>query len=404
MVLRKYTRLAPVLVADPDHQQIGSNMRHTFAALVAASILVLTAPAQAATSSEASGSQPLRALKSALRNDLERALTAVSTRDLATVQAKGFTLKGVRALAAGKASFAARARRVTVARGSRTFGGRGKSDVRLKLTRPGKKMLGRASRITLTVKATFVARTGGRVSASSRMTLERKAVSPPPPPIPPIPPNAALLYSQTFDGRAPWSGLSTQCAHPVGWRSENGDGYAHFEVRPGEPTVAGHERCEVSHGGFGKSLPAGEYWYHTRERAGAGFPHETHSDHWVDIQQWHEDKPPPGGSTGPVDGAMFVNSGSTGRMFIEGDHVSPFLQSAVFDIHSWHDFVVHGVWTDQPHGYLEWWIDGVYVGRASGVTSETGGHHFWKGGIERSTSLDTLQSSDITSVQIYRAP
>ena len=41
---------------------------------------------------------------------------------------------------------------------------------------------------------------------------------------------------------------------------------------------------------------------------------------------------------------------------------------------------------------------------ATGVTSETGGRHFWKGGIERADGINTFQSSDISSVEIYRAP
>ena len=53
-------------------------------------------------------------------------------------------------------------------------------------------------------------------------------------------------------------------------------------------------------------------------------------------------------------------------MLIEGDHLtSTYIQADVFDIHTWHDFVVHGVWSDKPNGYIEWWIDGVYVGRST---------------------------------------
>jgi Polysaccharide lyase len=401
-------------VADPDRLEQGSNVRYVLA-LVVASILVPSAAAQAVPTSEApvtgasfsehasssrgSGARPARTLRSALRSDLKRALAPVRELDLAIVASEGFTLERVRALVAGKASVAVTASRVTVARGTRTFARRGKADVRLKPTRSGTKLLGRASRIALTVKATFAPRKGRRVSARSKVTLTHSV------PAPPVPPNARLLYSQTFDSRPPWSGLFIQCAHPVQWASENGDGYAHFEVRPGEPTVAGHERCEVSHGGFGNSRPPGEYWYRARERAGVGFPHAYDPEHWVNIQQWHEDRPAPGQSTGSVDAGLFVNSNSSGteRMLIEGDHLG-FSQSGVFDIHAWHDFVVHGLWTDQPNGYFEWWIDGQYVGRMDGVTSETGGRHYWKGGIERSTSLDTLQTSDITSVQVYRAP
>jgi hypothetical protein len=447
-------------------------MRAVLTALAVASTLVLSASAQAASSetrvadarvsqqhgrpgggvtsgavtvnaySSRSGHRRELRLRSVLRSDLKRALAAVRKLDLATVAAKGFTLKRVRALVAGKASFAAtaprprqlrqtatRASRVTVERASRTFARRGMADIRLKPTRSGTKLLGRATRITLTVKATFAPRTGGRVSVSSKVTLKRKTGSWPSPgnPVssprsgpgaapercgtspsrlshsPLIPPNATLLYSQTFDTCAPWSGLSTQCAHEVEWGNENGDGYAHFEVRPGEPPVAEYERCEVSHGGYGKTLPPGEYWYHTRERVGVGFPQASSSEDWVHIQGWHEDGPPPDGSNGPADAALFVNSGSIERMLIDGEFL-PFSQSGVFDIHIWHDFVVHGVWTDQPTGYLEWWIDGQYVGRMNGVTSETGGRHFWKGGIARASSIDTLQTADITSVQIYRAP
>jgi polysaccharide lyase-like protein len=376
-------------------------MRCLCAALTVAVALTLGAAAQAATAST-QRAVSAQTLKSTLDRDLKRALETVRKLDLATVEAKGFTLKGIRALAAGKVSFVVTAKGVTVARGSRNFAGRGDANVRMRLTRTGKRLLRKASRIRLTVRAKFTARTGRRVGTSRKVTLKR---IPPPVPLPPIPPNVTPLYWQTFDSRAPWSGLSAQCAHPVQWARENGDGYAHFEVRPDDPLVAGHERCEVSHGGFGKALPPGEYWYRARQRTGVGFPFEWGSKNWANVLQWHEDEPAPGKSTGTVDGAIFVNSAASGteRMYLEGDHIG-FSQSGVFDIHTWHDFVVHGVWTDQPNGYLEWWIDGVYVGRKAGVTSETGGRHFWKGGVERATDLDTLQSADISSVEIYGAP
>ena len=113
-----------------------------------------------------------------------------------------------------------------MARGSARFDGRGKGKVRLKLTKAGKSLLAGASSITLTVKAKFKPSSAEAVSASDKVTLSRA------PATPPIPANVKRLYSQTFDSRAPWPGLSTQCAHPVQWASENGDGYAHFEVRP----------------------------------------------------------------------------------------------------------------------------------------------------------------------------
>ncbi len=357
-------------------------MKSLLAALVAAFVLVVPASASA------------QSMKSALKSDLARALDKVGTLDLASVASKGFTIKGMRDLRAGKASFTATAKGRTVARGSARFDGRGKANVRMKLTSSGKRLLANASSVTLTVKAKL----GQAVSARRRVTLSRAPAL-----TPPIPANVKRLYSQTFDKRAPWPGLSTQCAHPVQWASENGDGFAHFEVRPGEPTVAGHERCEVSHGGFNNSLPPGEYWYRARQRAGAGFPHVRHADHWANVLQWHEDEPAPGQDTGAVDAAVFVNSAPTESMLIEGDHLDPnFIQAGPFDIHTWHDFVVHGVWTDRSNGYIEWWIDGVYAGRSDGVTSETGGRHFWKGGIERATELNSLQSADISSIEIYR--
>jgi hypothetical protein len=412
-------------------------MRYLIVAVVATSIAVLPAAAQAATtaqdgrpeasSSRSSSLQPLRTVKSTLRRDVKRALRRVRKLDLARVEAKGFALKRVRALVAGKASAAAtmrsattpgtasqQASRVTVARGSRTFARRGRSTVRLKLSRSGKKVLQQASRVTLTVKVVFTPRTGGRVGARFKVTLRRKggaggqgpgSVPSPSPPVPsgPIPANARLQYFQTFDTPAPWSGLSTQCGHSVQAGKEGGDGYAHFEVRPGEPLVAGHERCEVSYGSFDRTLPAGEYWYRSRMRAGAGFPHAPIANSWVTLQQWQEDRPAPGATTGTVDGAILVNSGPSTRMYIEGDRL-PILQAPPFGINAWNEFIVHGVWTDQPYGYLEWWINGVYKGRTNGVTSETGGRHFWKGGITRSDAIDTLQSADISTVEIWRVP
>jgi hypothetical protein len=356
--------------------------RTLLAALVAAFALLVPAAASA------------QSPKSALKRDLARALDKVGTLDLASVAKKGFTIRGVREVRAGKATFTATARGRTVARGSARFNGRGKGSVRMKLTGSGKRLLAGAASITLTVKAKL-----GGLSTSRKVGLSRA-----PQPTVPIPSNVKRLYFQTFDRRGPWPGLSTQCAHPVQWDQENGDGYAHFEVRPGEPTVAGHERCEVSHGGFNNSLPPGEYWYRARQRAGAGFPHVRHEDHWANVLQWHEDEPAPGQDTGAVDAAVFVNSAPTESMLIEGDHLDPdFIQADPFDIHTWHDFVVHGVWSDRPNGYIEWWIDGVYAGRAEGVTSETGGRHFWKGGIERATELNSLQSADISSIEIYKA-
>ena len=69
-------------------------------------------------------------MKSALRKDVKRALKSVRKLDLATVASKGFTLKRIRALTAGKLSLTATVRSghrtVTVTKGSRTFGKRGR--------------------------------------------------------------------------------------------------------------------------------------------------------------------------------------------------------------------------------------------------------------------------------------
>ena len=63
------------------------------------------------------------------------------------------------------------------------------------------------------------------------------------------------------------------------------------------------------------------------------------------------------------------------------------------------------MWTDDPaQGYLKWSIDGAPVGRTNGVTSETGGRHFWKGGITRAPSVETDQEAYISEVTVYRAP
>ncbi len=120
------------------------------------------------------------------------------------------------------------------------------------------------------------------------------------------------------------------------------------------------------------------------------------------LQQWQEDRPP-AGSGDTVDGALFVNSGPSERMYVRGEAL-PISQSGVFDINAWHDFIVHGVWTDQPTGYLEWWVDGTYAGRTNGVTSEIGGRHFWKGGITRSDGITHLQTADISNVEVWRMP
>ena len=130
--------------------------------------------------------------------------------------------------------------------------------------------------------------------------------------------------------------------------------------------------------------------------------------HWTTIQQWQEDRPPaPTGAPDPVDGAMFVNAGPAGatsaRTYLQGHHlVPPVSQGPLFEKSRWIDFVVHGVWTDQPTGYLEWWIDGTPVGRTNGVTSAVGGRHFWKGGITRADAINTLQTADIAELTVYQ--
>ena len=177
-------------------------MRYTLTALLAASLLVVPVTAQAATGSgsvdASSSATSLKAMKSTLRKDLKRGVKGVRKLDIATIEAKGMTLKRVRALVAGKGSFTATgvrpaaagqstpAKRVTVARRSRTFPRRGKSNVKLKLTQSGKKLLQVSDRVTLTVKATFRPRTGGRISVSYRVTLKRKFV-PQSTPITPVP-------------------------------------------------------------------------------------------------------------------------------------------------------------------------------------------------------------------------
>jgi Polysaccharide lyase len=411
-----------------DHSKAGVNvqMRKSFATLLAASVLVAPAAAQADTPSADASATTKKALKSALKRDLKRALGRVKKVDLAKVEARGITLKRIRALEAGKASFSAVARSsstastakklVTVTRGSKKFSRRGKAQVRLKVTRSGKSVLGTASKITLRVKGTFAARVGKRVKVTARVTLARKPGPAPTPqtpvdqaPLPfdpsdptvpsPIPGNSELLHSQAFDFNGPWPGYTDQCGHAVQWDRQAENGYAHLEVRPDDLEVAGEERCEISLGGYGNTRQPGEYWYRTIQRTGAGFPQASG---WAYIQQWHEDglENP---TTGQVDAAMFVNSGSTGRMAIDGEFLES-SQSSPFPIGDWHEFTVHGVWTDQASGYLEWWIDRKYVGRTDGVTSQTGGRHYWKGGITRDPTLDTLQSTDISSVEVYRAP
>ena len=95
-------------------------MRYAVAVLAVASIVASPVAAQAATPSQA-------AIKSALKRDVKRALAGVAKLDLAKVQTKGFKLKRVRALVAGKVSVSARANGMTVVRGSLTFSGLSRS-------------------------------------------------------------------------------------------------------------------------------------------------------------------------------------------------------------------------------------------------------------------------------------
>ena len=154
-------------------------MRKRLAALAVASILVVPAVAEAATASDtsvgASASQAsTKTLKSALRKDVKRALKGVRKLDLATVASKGFTLKRIRALTAGKLSLTATVRsgqrKVTVTKGSRTFAKQGKKKVRVKLTSPGKRLLGAAASITLRLKATFAPAIGRHSACWCRPT------------------------------------------------------------------------------------------------------------------------------------------------------------------------------------------------------------------------------------------
>jgi hypothetical protein len=412
-------------------------MRKRFAAIVVASALVVPAAADAAAPSgapvDASASQATqRTMKSALRKDVKRALRSVAKLDLATVSSKGFTLKRIRGLTAGKVSFIATMRSqgkaVTVTKGSRKFGKRGKKNVRVKLTSTGKRLLGASNRVTLRVKATFKPRGGRRVSVVFRVTLTRSpgttigpegGTLPPAKPIAPIPEDATPLYSQNFDsprvaGPRPWGGLSEQCpSGTLEWGSEEGDGYARFTVLAGDPPpVEGDtlERCEVSHGGYDDAREPGAYYYHARLRLGPGFPHQPAPNVFTTIQQWQEDRPGPAG-TGAVDAALFVNAGPvnspTARMFLDGHHFPALSQGPLFSTGEWVNVVVEGTWTDQPNGSLRWFMgsgndEPTEVGVLTGITSETGGRHFWKGGITRHPDIATLQTADIAEVNVYR--
>ncbi len=413
-------------------------MKKVIAAVVAASVLVFSAGATAATASQAPG---LKTVKVTLRKDVKRALKRVRKLDLSRVQTKGFALKRVRALVAGKASASAKVRSVrapavvstqanglTVAKGSRAFARRGKASIRLKASKSGKRLMRQASRITLTVKVFFKTSSGERVGARYKVTLKRKGNgqgqgqgqgnggsggqppngSPgnPAPPMPsgPIPANAQLQYFQTFDTPAPWSGLSPQCSGTVSSGKDAGDGYAHLDVPADAVATAGLERCELSFGGYDHASQPGEYWYRTKMRVGNTFLANWGAANFVTLQQWQEDRPAGGGgASNPVDGALFVNSAPGERMYIRGQQL-PMSQSGPFDINAWHQFIVHGVWTDQPTGYLEWWIDGTYVGKTTGVTSQTAGRHFWKGGITRSDDINIDQSADISNFEQWKMP
>ena len=399
-------------------------MRKRLAALVVASFLVVPAAAEAAldTPVGASASQAsTKTMKSALRKDIKRALKSVRKLDLATVASKGFKLKRIRALTAGKLSLTATVRsdsgRVTVTKGSRSFGKSGKKNVRVKLTRSGKQLLGATDRATLRLKATFAPRTGGRVTVVYRVTLKRSAWLASglraarcrrrrPPRGFRRTPRRCTRRTSTVPIR-PWGRSHPSSAPPAPSRSgsENGDGYAHLTVLAGDPPpVAGDalERCELSHGGYDDAREPGEYWYHARIKLGPGFPHDgSNSLNWTTIQQWQEDGPAPGAPDRARDAALFVNSnrGPHERADVPPGAAPRAAHFAVrvFDYYQWHDFVVHGVWTDDPtEGFLEWSIDGVPVGRTNGVTSETGGRHFWKGGITRAPSVQTQQEAYIT--------
>jgi Tol biopolymer transport system component len=134
------------------------------------------------------GVKPLTAatIRSTLSGDLKPALKSVAKLGIAKVlKSKGFTLKGLDILDAGKLSGQATAttarkagasRRFVVAKGSKRFSKKtGRGRLKLKLTRKGKRALKRAhKRITLTVKLTFSAKSGAKASASRKLKLKRK--------------------------------------------------------------------------------------------------------------------------------------------------------------------------------------------------------------------------------------
>jgi hypothetical protein len=74
---------------------------------------------------------------------------------------------------AGAGRSARMSRQTTIANGRRVFSAPGKATFKVKLTKPGKKLLRRAKRLRATLGATFTPKTGNRATAKKGLTLRR---------------------------------------------------------------------------------------------------------------------------------------------------------------------------------------------------------------------------------------
>jgi dolichol-phosphate mannosyltransferase len=116
-------------------------------------------------------------------NASARALQQLGTDGLLT--RGGFTIPDFDALTAGTLSVvvtapsappqaaAAAARRVTIARARRSFARAGRYRVRVKLTKPGRRLLRRAPRVKVTLTLTFTDRSGKTTKRARKVTLRR---------------------------------------------------------------------------------------------------------------------------------------------------------------------------------------------------------------------------------------
>jgi hypothetical protein len=221
-----------------------------------------------------------------------------------------------------------------------------------------------------------------------------------------VPSSADRIFAADFESSFPgdWGFVASanganhtgQClSSRLGHGTDGGDGYARFQYVEGDGLVpgAGGERCELRYSG---SLPEGEYYFRALAQLDAGF--SAHGGSWATFMQWHEADDP---LNGEVDAAINARAGAEGTVIL-GDHVSFNTTAFNHEINDFTEYVIHAVFSDDGVGYLEYWVDGTYVGTTTmGDTATFGGTHYPKLGVYRDPLLSATMTADFKFYEIY---